>query len=302
VYRLVAERLKRTSKERQMPNDLEELAYRVKPRETVRLADLPADEKHGFNRESAESRLEELGQELASLQELLYGAATHSALIVLQGMDTSGKDGTIRRALTWLNPQACRVASFKEPTLEEQGHDFLWRVHQVTPARGFIAIFNRSHYEDVLAARVQHLVPRKVWSNRYQQINDFERLLESDGTILLKFYLHISKKEQRKRLLAREDDPDKAWKLSVSDWQAREDWDEYIAAYEDLLQRCSTKHAPWYIVPADHKWFRDLAVASTVVAALRRQKPEWEADLVTRGRQQLEALEHYRAVHGKNGD
>lgn len=285
-----------------MVDQLQEFTYRVKPGETVHLSGIPTDQKAGLDREEAESRLANLGAELTALQELLYGAAAQSALIILQGMDTSGKDGTIRRALTWLNPQGCRVVSFKEPTPAESAHDFLWRVHAATPDHGFAAIFNRSHYEDVLVPRVQHLVPKDVWSARYQQINDFERLLVASGTIVLKFFLHISKKEQRKRLLERESEPSKAWKIAVSDWQTREQWSDYMAAYEELLTRCSTDVAPWHIVPADHKWFRDLAVTSAVVEALRRRKPDWEADLLARGKVQLAKVREYRAAHPGGGE
>ncbi len=275
--------------------------YLVEPGETVRLAGIPADEKAGLTREEADSRLSEISAELSDLQELLYGSATHSALIVLQGMDTSGKDGTIRHALRWLNPQACRVVSFKEPTPEELAHDFLWRVHAMAPRDGFVAIFNRSHYEDVLAPRVQGSLPKAIWSARYEQINAFERLLVDTGTSVLKFFLYISREEQHQRLLEREQDPDKAWKLSVSDWQARERWDEYIEAYETLLTRCSTETAPWHIVPADHKWYRDLAVTSTVVEALREHRAEWETDLRARGSAQLASLTEYRAAHPNKG-
>jgi PPK2 family polyphosphate:nucleotide phosphotransferase len=263
----------------------------------VRLDDFDSGDTRGADRAEATAYLEQIGKELSELQDLLYGAAQRSVLIILQGMDTSGKDGTIRRALTWLNPQACHVTSFKVPTNEEAAHDFLWRIHRVCPARGFFAIFNRSHYEDVLAVRVQNLVPKEVWSARYQQINEFERMLELNGTIVLKFFLHIGKAEQKERLLDREREPDKAWKLSVGDWQSREHWDEYRKAYEDLLERCSTDAAPWYIVPANHRWYRDLAVASTIAARLRRHHDEWESELKDRGETALKELQEYRQAH-----
>jgi PPK2 family polyphosphate:nucleotide phosphotransferase len=270
--------------------------YRVKPGETVRLASIATDEKAGLTRGEGKAQTAKLGAELTDLQELLYGASTHSALIVLQGMDTSGKDGTIRHALRWLNPQACRVTSFKAPTPEESAHDFLWRIHAATPPAGFVAIFNRSHYEDVLVPRVDQTLPKSVWSARYERINAFERLLTDTGTIVLKFFLHISRKEQHKRLLKREENPDKAWKVSVSDWQAREHWDAYMEAYEELLTRCSTDAAPWHIVAADHKWFRNLAVTSTVVETLQEHKPMWQKQLLARGRAELARLREYHAA------
>ena len=275
------------------------LTYQVKPGEKVHLEELQTAEHAGLERDQAESLLAGAGAELAELQELLYGAGKQSVLIVLQGLDTSGKDGTVRRAFTWLNPQACRVFSFKAPTEEEAAHDFLWRIHQVVPRSGFITVFNRSHYEDVLVVRVHDLCPESVWSSRYQQINDFERLLVQSGTIVLKFFLHISKEEQRQRLLDREKEANKSWKLSVNDWEERRYWDAYTVAYQDALERCSTLEAPWFIVPADHKWFRDLAVASTVVHNLRRFRPLWEGELTARGQDELAALRSYRANQTK---
>jgi PPK2 family polyphosphate:nucleotide phosphotransferase len=280
-----------------MADEAAHIAHRVDPGAKVHLDDIDSGGAPGIDRAEGERRLEKAGAELSELQELLHGAASRSVLIILQGMDTSGKDGTIRRAFTWLNPQGCDVTSFKEPTDDELGHDFLWRVHRVCPAKGFIAIFNRSQYEDVLVARVRKLVPKDVWSARYEQINEFERLLVDTGTIVLKFFLHIGRSEQQKRLLDREREPDKAWKLSVSDWEDRQDWKGYQKAYEEALERCSTAGAPWYIVPADHRWYRDLAVAETVVARLRQHKNEWESELRQRGRQQVDALQRYREEH-----
>jgi PPK2 family polyphosphate:nucleotide phosphotransferase len=273
------------------------LAHRVHPGTKVRLDDLNSGGPLPFERAEGDRRLQLTGAELADLQELLYGAASHAVLIVLQGMDTSGKDGTIRRAFTWLNPQGCDVTSFKEPTAVELAHDFLWRIHRACPPHGFIGIFNRSHYEDVLVTRVRNLVPKDVWSARYAQINEFERLLVGSGTIVLKFFLHVGRAEQRKRLLDRERERDKAWKLSVSDWEDRREWDDYQRAYEEALERCSTDGAPWYIVPADHRWYRDLAVAETVAARLRHHRKEWETELRTRGSEQLQALRRYRKDH-----
>jgi PPK2 family polyphosphate:nucleotide phosphotransferase len=245
--------------------------------------------------DDAKQELADLGEELSDLQELLAAAQHHSLLIVLQGMDTSGKDGTIRHVFSHVNPQGCYVHSFKEPTPEELAHDFLWRVHKVTPGRGVMGIFNRSHYEDVLVARVHKLVPEKVWNQRYAEINHFEQLLANSKTIILKFFLYISSDEQKRRLLAREQDKDKAWKLSAADWTERKYWDAYQEAYEDALSYCSTSAAPWYIVPSNHKWFRNLAVARMLVHTMRKYQDEWKADLEARGEQNLAELKKMRA-------
>ena len=250
------------------------------------------------DRASAEQELQQLSDELAELQELLTAAQHHSLLMMLQGMDTSGKDGTIRHVLSHVNPQGCDVYSFKVPTQEELAHDFLWRVHNVTPGRGTMGVFNRSHYEDVLVARVHKLVPEKVWSHRYGEINNFERLLADTGMIVLKFYLHISYDEQERRLLAREQDKAKAWKISAEDWEDRKYWKDFEQAYEDALSRCSTDNAPWYIVPANHKWYRNLAVAHTIVHTMRQYKDEWKADLEARGKRELEELRSMRSMGG----
>jgi PPK2 family polyphosphate:nucleotide phosphotransferase len=247
------------------------------------------DGKH-LDHSEGTKELERLSNELSDLQELLAASQRHSMLIVLQGMDTSGKDGTIRHVFSYVNPQGCYVHSFKEPTPEELAHDFLWRVHKVTPAKGSIGIFNRSHYEDVLIARVHKLVPEDVWSKRYTQINHFEHLLTSSETIMLKFFLHISYDEQEKRLRAREEDKDKAWKISASDWTERKYWSAYQQAYEELLSKCSTVSAPWYIIPSNHKWYRNLAVAHILVHTMRQYKDEWTAELEARGKQELALL------------
>jgi PPK2 family polyphosphate:nucleotide phosphotransferase len=273
-----------------------ELAQRVKPGGPVDLSQVDPGFTAHWKRSDALSRLQELRSELDTLQLLLWGAETQSLLIVLQGMDTSGKDGTVRWVLAGVSPQGCEVVSFKPPTEEEAGHDFLWRVHQRTPRRGVIGVFNRSHYEDVLAARVRKLVPHSVWSPRFDRINQFEELLAENGTIVLKFFLHISKKEQAKRLLERERAPEKAWKLSVSDWEDREQWHEYLSAYEDVLSRCSTPTAPWHIVPADKKWFRNLAVASTIAETLRGYRDGWMKTLSAESQQRLEELRAFRAA------
>jgi PPK2 family polyphosphate:nucleotide phosphotransferase len=273
----------------------ESRVVRVPPGTTVRLREYDPADTGGMTREEAERRTAGLADEFAEMQELLYGAAQQSVLIVLQGMDTSGKDGTIRHVMAPINPQGCNVITFKEPTPADLAHDFLWRVHPRTPAKGMIGIFNRSHYEDVLIVRVHNLVPKEVWKRRYAAINDFERLLVHNETIVLKFFPHISKEEQRARLLAREKEPAKAWKLSPGDWIERERWDDYQAAYEAALSECSTKEALWQIVPADKKWFRNLAITEAIMAALRPNVPAWRAALAERGKEQLAAIAQLRA-------
>ncbi len=272
---------------------------KVDPGSKVRLKDYdPGYTAKHSDRASADKELQELSDELSELQELLAAAQHHGMLIVLQGMDTSGKDGTIRHVLSHVNPQGCYVVSFKVPTPEELAHDFLWRVHKVTPAKGVMGVFNRSHYEDVLIARVHNLAPEKVWSERYAEINHFEHVLAGSSVIILKFFLYISKDEQERRLLAREQDLDKAWKASAADWVERKYLDDYQQAYEDALSKCSTDEAPWYIVPADHKWYRNLAVAHTIVHEMRKYRDEWKADLEERGRKQLELLKKLRSSQG----
>ncbi len=273
-----------------------ELLWKVEEGSHIKLKDYDPGytDKHADHAE-AEQELLKLSDELDQLQELMAAAQQHSLLLVLQGMDTSGKDGTIRHVLSHVNPQGCTVHSFKQPTPEELSHDFLWRVHRVTPAKGVMGIFNRSHYEDVLIVRVHNLIPEEVWQHRYKAINHFEKLLARSNTIILKFFLHISFDEQTERLKAREDDKDKAWKLSASDWAERKYWDDYQRAYEDALSECSTDEAPWYIVPANHKWYRNLAVADTLVKTMRQYKDTWQAALEKRGKQELEALQRMRA-------
>ncbi len=270
-------------------------AIRVEPRTNVDLTQYDPGDTRGITHDEADERVAKLADELAEVQELLYGAAQQSVLIVLQGMDTSGKDGTISHVMAPINPQGCIVTSFKQPTPPELAHDFLWRVHPHAPAKGMMAIFNRSHYEDVLVVRVHEIVPKAVWRERYDAINNFEQLLAQNGTIILKFFLHISKKEQEERLLAREKDTTKAWKLSATDWAERERWDDYQAAYEDALSKCSTKAAPWHIVPANHKWYRNLAITETILDALRPNVKMWSAALEARGKEQMAALKAMRA-------
>ena len=269
-------------------------AYRVEGGRPVKLKDFDTEERAGLEREEAEKKTAEMIEELSELQELLYAAQSQRVLIVLQGRDTSGKDGTIRHVTGPLNSQGCEVASFKVPTEKELAHDFLWRIHAQTPETGQIKIFNRSHYEDVLVVRVHKLTPEKIWRARYDHINAFERLLADSNTIILKFYLHISKKEQEKRLLEREKDATKSWKLSLGDWEEREYWDDYTAAYEDALNHCSSQHAPWFIVPADKKWFRNLAVAEALRDALSPFKKNWLEELEALGRERKKAIEEYR--------
>jgi PPK2 family polyphosphate:nucleotide phosphotransferase len=276
-----------------------ELAWKVEAGSKVKLKDYDPNyvDEH-TDPVSARAELEILTRELGGLQELLAAAQHHSLLVVLQGMDTSGKDGTIRHVLSQVNPQGCEVRSFKAPTGRELGHDFLWRIHRGTPGRGIITIFNRSHYEDVLVVRVHNLVPEEVWNRRYAAINNFERLLAQNGMIILKFYLHISKEEQERRLLARQKDKTKAWKLSAADWAERKYWDAYQEAYEDALSKCSTNEAPWYIVPANKKWSRDLLVARTLVHTLRPYKAQWLDKLVARGEQELARIEQIQQPAG----
>jgi PPK2 family polyphosphate:nucleotide phosphotransferase len=257
--------------------------FRVRPGAKVKLKEIDTGFKdHHENHKAAADEIAHYQMRMFALQDLLWADQRHSLLICLQAMDTGGKDGTINHVLAAMNPQGCRVARFAVPSAEEAAHDFLWRVHRAAPARGEVVIFNRSHYEDVLVVRVHNLVPKAVWSRRYDTINAFEKELSEHDTHILKFYLHISKKEQLKRFKARLDDPAKQWKISEADYKERTFWADYIAAYEDALSRCSTKHAPWFVIPADHKWFRNLAIARIVVEHLEGLKlkyPKPKVDL-----------------------
>jgi PPK2 family polyphosphate:nucleotide phosphotransferase len=246
------------------------LVHTVKPGSKIKLDKIDPRSDGGLDREQVEAEFAELTLELDALQELLYGAGTHSLLVVMQGMDTSGKDGTVRKVFSQVSPLGSYVHPFKVPTEEELAHDFLWRVHKVVPGKGMIGIFNRSHYEDVLVVRVHSLVPEPIWRARYGQINDFERLLVQNNTILLKFFLHISKEEQEQRLLEREQEAEKAWKLSAGDWRERERWDDYMAAYDDALEVCSTEEAPWQIVPQLRRRQDDRRGPAAVQAGLAR--------------------------------
>ena len=222
-------------------------------------------------------RLQELVDRLGALHDRLFAEASRAVLLVLQGLDTAGKDGTIRHVLTGANPQGCRVVSFREPAGSELAHDYLWRVHAVCPARGELAVFNRSHYEDVVAARVRGLVPMRVWKRRFEHIRGFERMLADEGTEVIKVFLHVSRDEQLVRLKERLDNPEKRWKFQRSDLDDRRLWDPFMEAYEDAIRETSTDWAPWYVVPADHNWVRNLAVAELLVSALERLDPKLPA-------------------------
>jgi PPK2 family polyphosphate:nucleotide phosphotransferase len=257
--------------------------FRVAPGDRLKLKDIDSGFKDRYkNRAEAAEETEHYRNRLRELQDLLHVEGRRSLLICLQAMDTGGKDGTIGHVLGAMNPQGCRVAAFGTPSEEEAAHDFLWRVHRVAPAVGEVVVFNRSHYEDVLIVRVHKLAPERVWSRRYDEINAFERGLVERGSHILKFYLHVSKKEQLARFKDRLDDPSKQWKISEADYRERRFWNRYMTAYEDALSRCSTKDAPWFVIPADHKWFRNLAVARIVVECLEEMKmnyPKPTADI-----------------------
>ena len=244
-------------------------SYRVRPDSKIKLRQRKTDEDGDFKSEqTAAPVLVKHRERLAELQEVLYAGQERAVLIVLQGMDTAGKDGTIRHIFSGINPQGCEVAAFKIPTPLESRHDFLWRVHQMAPALGMIGIFNRSHYEDVLAPRVHGAITLKETRRRFEEINRFEELLYENGVMILKFFLHISKEEQGRRLQARIDDPDKHWKLSATDFKERGFWSAYVEAYEDLLGATSRKHAPWFVIPSDHKWYRNLVISEVLVEAM----------------------------------
>jgi PPK2 family polyphosphate:nucleotide phosphotransferase len=237
--------------------------------EKIRLKDFDPDYAGKYeDKDGAKAQTEKNIARLAELQEVMYAEGKHALLIILQAMDAGGKDGTIKKVMSGVNPQGCRITSFKVPTPEELSHDFLWRIHQHVPPRGYIGIFNRSHYEDVLIVRVHNLVPKAVWRERYEQINNFEKLLADNGVTILKFFLHISKDEQKQRLQERLDDKSKNWKFNPGDLKARALWDDYMAAYEDAINKCNTPWAPWHIVPANKKWYRNLAIAERLVEAL----------------------------------
>jgi PPK2 family polyphosphate:nucleotide phosphotransferase len=257
--------------------------YRVKPDSRMDLGEWDPNDKSAFpeGKNEGRKRLLELNERLEELQELLYAEHKHKVLIVLQAMDTGGKDGTIRHVFEGVNPQGVRVASFKKPTSEELDHDFLWRVHKQVPGKGEIVVFNRSHYEDVLVVRVHNLAPKEVWSKRYDHINGFERMLVDEGTTILKFFLHIDLDEQKERLQARLDEPNKRWKFNPDDLKERKLWPKYVKAYEETISKTSTSWAPWYIVPANRKWYRNLIVGTVIIEALedlnmRHPEPQFD--------------------------
>jgi PPK2 family polyphosphate:nucleotide phosphotransferase len=260
----------------------------------VRLDRIPTGPPGGLTKQSVKKRFEALGEELFELQDSLWGAKLNSVMVVLQGRDGAGKDGTIKHVAGCLNPRGVNVVSFGVPTPEEQQHDFLWRVHRHAPRAGEFAIFNRSHYEDVLVVRVHDLAPKSLWKERYGHIADFEELLAEHGTIVLKYFLHISRKEQKERLLEREGDPKAAWKLNANDWREREYWDDYTEAYEDAISKTAAPHAPWIVVPADAKWYRDLVVAESIVEALRERRRAWRRRVEDMGRKARAAIAAYR--------
>jgi PPK2 family polyphosphate:nucleotide phosphotransferase len=261
--------------------------FLVTPGSQVRLADHDPDFTGDYAKKSAtKAERKAYVKRLRDLQEVLWAEDKHSLLIVLQANDAGGKDGTIKHVFRGVNPQGCRVTSFKVPSEEELDHDFLWRVHKAVPRRGQIGIFNRSHYEDVLVVRVAGLAPEDVWRQRYEQINHFEKLLTDTGTTILKFFLHISRDEQKERFEDRLHDPTKSWKFSRGDLKKRERWDDYVQAFEEALSRCSTPWAPWFIIPANHKWYRNLVISQIIVEALEAlgmrypSPPEDAADIV----------------------
>ena len=282
-----------------MSNYLKKLI--VKPDSEIRLKHF--DPGYHGKHESPKSALPEIQenrQKMEELQYLMYAENKHSLLMVLQGLDAAGKDGVVRHVLTGMNPEGCVAVNFKEPTPKELAHDFLWRVHPHVPAKGSVAIFNRSHYEDVLVARVHGLVPKKIWSKRYDQINDFEQLIATENnTTILKFFLHISKDEQLARFKKRLDDPTRQWKISESDYKEREYWGDYVKAFEDVLTRTSTECAPWFIIPSNHKWFRDLAISQIIVRqmeAMGMQLPKPTVNLAEIRRK------YHQAENGEEGD
>jgi len=242
----------------------------------INLQRLSPDYNFSIDEEKAEYVLEQnLKKRMSELQYRLYAERKNGLLIVFQGIDTSGKDSTIRHVISAFNPQSCAVKAFKEPTTEDLSHDFLWRIHKRAPSRGEIVVFNRSHYEDIIQPRVHKTIHKSIWSQRYEHINAFERCLSDNSIKIIKFFLHISKEEQRKRLEERMNDPSKQWKVSERDITDRKFWDSYTVAYQDIINRCSNLWAPWYIIPANKKWFRNLVVALVIVDTLERMKPKF---------------------------
>ncbi|GKS56513.1 polyphosphate kinase [Nitrospira sp.] len=262
-------------------------AYRIKPNSKLQLKKFDPSEtgpykKTDRDKKRVKAKTESAIRRIRGLQERLYASGQRAFLLVLQGMDTSGKDSTIKHVMSGVNPQGCRVASFKAPSTREMAHDFLWRIHQAVPPKGYIGIFNRSHYEDVLITRVHGLISDKVARRRFEQIREFEEMLYENGTAIVKVFLYLSKEEQRRRLEARVQDPDKRWKFSLGDLEERKLWDDYMTAFEDVISDTSTEHAPWYVIPADRKWYRNLLVAQIVestLAAMKLKRPKPAADV-----------------------
>lgn len=251
-------------------------AHQLTPSTPVQLEKLPTDGKQFHdNRKTAETEFKTYRRELVEYQRRLYAEGKQKLLIVFQAMDAGGKDGTIRNVFRGVNPQGVRVTSFKVPSKIEMAHDFLWRIHNAAPAKGMIGVFNRSHYEDVLVVRVHNYVPESVWRPRYEQINQFEKLLHDTGTRILKFFLHISPAEQKERFQSRLDEPSKNWKFSMGDLEKRKFWSDYMAAYEEMVQRCTTSYAPWHVIPANQKWYRNLVITRTIVETLREMNPQY---------------------------
>lgn len=249
--------------------------YRVAPGQDVDLSNWDTRENEGLNKSLGREATQLLNDRLEAAQELLWAEDHHKVLAVIQATDTGGKDGTIRHVFDGVNPQGVRVASFKKPTEDELAHDYLWRVHKHTPSSGEMVIFNRSHYEDVLVVRVHNYVPEEQWRRRYRHIREFEQLLADEGTTIVKFFLHISKAEQAERLQARLDTPEKTWKFSTGDLEERKHWDAYQAAFSDMLAETSTDQAPWYVIPADRKWFRNLLISRIMVETFESLDMQW---------------------------
>jgi PPK2 family polyphosphate:nucleotide phosphotransferase len=273
--------------------------FRVKPGSKVDLSKIDAGfkDKHESH-EQALPEIEAYDQKLHDLQYLMYAEGERSLLICLQGRDAAGKDGSINHVITAMNPQGCTVTGFKVPSKEEAAHDFMWRYHKATPEKGHVAIFNRSHYEDVLVQRVHNMVPRSVWSGRYEHINNFEKLLHDNGTHILKFYLHIDAEEQLERFKMRITDPARHWKISDGDYAERPFWDPYTEAFEAALSKCSTEYAPWFVIPSNHKWFRNLAISqiiSDALTSLNMKFPEPSVDI-------NEIKKKYHAIVEQEGD
>jgi PPK2 family polyphosphate:nucleotide phosphotransferase len=262
----------------------------------VKLAAISEEPPDGMTKGHAKRRFAALNDELFELQDLMWGARTHSVMMVLQGRDAAGKDGAVKHVVGALNPRGVLVTSFGVPTQEEREHDFLWRVHRHAPRLGEFAIFNRSHYEDVLVVRVKGLVPEPVWKERYELIGAFERTLATGNCIILKYFLHITRAEQKERLLEREEDPTNAWKLNVEDWKERDLWDDFTRAYEDAIGKCASADAPWVVVPANAKWYRNLVIAESLAAALRPFRKVWRETLDEEGKVGRRDLKEWRAA------